>query len=151
MTPRSCFRTGSSNVDLDRFQFDLEWLTRGVRAIRIAKFGERERDMAIEIKGLKVKALKARANIDALNAAYDKFNEAAPRHAADVDGLASQVAGMQDDLEFAANVLGNSTSEQKKLDDLPPPPPEPQIPVEDASEATIEKKELFGALFPKKR
>jgi hypothetical protein len=77
--------------------------------------------MPLEIKGLKGKALKARANIDALNAAYDKFNEAAPAHAADVEGLTSQVSGMQDDLQFAVNVLGNSTSESEKLDDPPKP------------------------------
>ena len=70
--------------------------------------------MAREIKGLKGKALKARANIDALNAAYDKFNEAAPAHAADVDGLTSQVAGMHEDLQFAVNVLGNSTVDSEK-------------------------------------
>jgi hypothetical protein len=43
--------------------------------------------MPIEIKGLKAKALKARANLDLLGSAYDRFNEAAPAHAADVQGL----------------------------------------------------------------
>lgn len=77
--------------------------------------------MPLEIKGLKGKALKARANIDALNAAYDKFNEDASAHAADVEGLTSQVTSMQDDLQFAVTTLGNSTSESEKLDDKPKP------------------------------
>lgn len=93
---------------------ELEWLTRGVRAIRIGYQIAKERRMALEIKGLKGKALKARANIDALNVAYDKFNETAPAHVADVDGLTSQVTGMQEDLQFAVNVLGNSTVESEK-------------------------------------
>ena len=87
--------------------------------------------MPLEIKGLKGKALKARANIDALNSAYDKFNETAPAHAADVEGLTSQVSGMQDDLQFAVNVLGNSASESEKLAEEPkqePPAPQPTLP-----------------------
>lgn len=100
----------------DPLTLELEWLTRGVRAIRIGYQLAKEQRMALEIKGLKGKALKARANIEALNSAYDKFNEAAPAHAADVDGLTSQVNGMQEDLQFAVNVLGNSTVESEKSD-----------------------------------
>lgn len=136
-------------MDLDRFHLELEWLTRGVRAIRIVRFGEREPEMALEIKGLRGKALRARANIDALNAAYDKFNVAAPAHAADVEGLASQVIGMQDDLEFAANVLGNSTSEQEKLVEPPNTTSPPPIPA-DASPVELGRTELHGATFPKR-
>lgn len=89
-----------------------------LRTIAYRFYLENERHhMALEIKGLKGKALKARANLDALNAAYDKFNEAAPAHMADVESLTSQVAGMQDDLEFATNVLGNSV---ERLADEPP-------------------------------
>lgn len=77
--------------------------------------------MPLEIKGLRGKAIKARSNIDALNQAYDKFNEAAPAHVGDVESLTSQVTGMQGDLEFAANVLGNSTSESEKLAEKPKP------------------------------
>lgn len=73
--------------------------------------------MPIEIKGLKNKALKARANLDALSAAYDKFNEAAPAHAADVAGLTEQVGSMQSDLEFAANVMGNSNAKSDEESD----------------------------------
>lgn len=67
--------------------------------------------MPIELKGLRAKALKAASNLDALNAAYDAFNEAAPAHAADVSGLSEQVGQLGDDLKFAAQVLGNSVSQ----------------------------------------
>lgn len=66
--------------------------------------------MPIEIKGIRAKALKAAANLDRINAAYDKFNEAAPLHAADVEGLAPQITALNDDLQFAAQVLGNSAA-----------------------------------------
>jgi hypothetical protein len=76
---------------------------------------ERRKLMAIEIKGLKADALTARANLDKLRAAYAKFNEAAPAHAADVEGLAATIGGMQSDLEFAATVMGNSDGGSEKL------------------------------------
>jgi len=77
--------------------------------------------MALEIKGLRGDALKARSHIDALRRAYAKFNEGAAAHAADVEAIASQVGGMQSDLEFAANVLGNSanSSEDTEPDEKP--------------------------------
>jgi hypothetical protein len=66
--------------------------------------------MALELKGLKGQAIKAAANIERLNRAYGAFNEAAPAHAADVEGLTPQIAALQDDLTFAAQVLGNSVA-----------------------------------------
>lgn len=61
--------------------------------------------MALEIKGLRAKALKAASNLDRLNAAYDAFNEAAPAHAADVEGLTPQITALGDDLTFATGKL----------------------------------------------
>jgi len=66
--------------------------------------------MALELKGIRKKALEAAANIERLNAAYDKFNEAAPAHAADVEGLAPQIEALSEDLTFAAQTLGNSVN-----------------------------------------
>ena len=66
--------------------------------------------MALELKGLKGKALKAAANLDRLNAAYDKFNENAAAHATDVEGMAPQIEALQEDLTFATAVLGNSVN-----------------------------------------
>ncbi len=71
---------------------------------------ERRKLMAIEIKGLKLQAMTARGHLDRLSQAYARFNEAAPAHAADVEGMAEQVGEMASDLEFATNLLGNSAA-----------------------------------------
>jgi hypothetical protein len=100
---------------LNELRRAIEHETCRVIAIRFNLENERRNRMAIEIKGLKADALTARANLDKLRAAYAKFNEAAPAHAADVEGLTSQIGGMQSDLEFAATVMGNSAGESEKL------------------------------------
>lgn len=66
--------------------------------------------MALELKGLKAKSLKARASLDALNTAYDKFNADAVAHGADVAALTKDLEGMQEDLQFATAALGNSVN-----------------------------------------
>jgi hypothetical protein len=76
---------------------------------------ERHARMAIEIKGLKLQAMTARGHLDRLAAAYAKFNEAAPAHAADVEGMAEQVTEMQSDLEFATNLMGNASQDSERL------------------------------------
>lgn len=53
------------------------------------------------------KATEARGHMDAISRAYDKLNENARGHRSDVEGLAGQVHDMQNDLEAAANVMGN--------------------------------------------
>jgi hypothetical protein len=102
---------------MDALTVDLIGLRYKVQAARIVKRIERESGMAIEIKGLKMDALTARANLDRIKAAYARFNDMAPAHAIDVEGLAEQVSTMQSDLEFAAGLLGNS------------PPPGQELPV----------------------
>ena len=97
--------------EFDELTAAIDGLTDRVFAYRIARIIQRGTRMALEIKGLKGRALLARKNIDALNAAYDKFNTAAPAHASDVEGLATQVGTLASDLEFAANVLGNSVEQ----------------------------------------
>lgn len=82
-------------------------LTCHVTAYRFRLENERHARMAIEIKGLKLQAMTARGHLDRMTKAYAKFNEAAPAHAADVEGMAEQVTEMQSDLEFATNLLGN--------------------------------------------
>lgn len=86
----------------------LRWLTAEVIAYRITR--PRRPAMALEIKGLRAKALKAASHLDRLNAAYDAFNEAAPAHAADVEGLTPQITALGEDLAFATQVLGNSVN-----------------------------------------
>ena len=66
--------------------------------------------MALVITGLRAKALKAAGHLDRLNQAYDKFNEAAPAHAADVEGLTPQIQALGEDLQFATQTLGNSVN-----------------------------------------
>jgi hypothetical protein len=134
---------------MDALTVDLIGLRYKVQAVRIVKRIERESGMAIDVSGLKAKALKARANWDRLHAAYDKFNELkmdaltardnldrikaayakfndiAPAHAIDVEGLAEQVSTMQSDLEFAAGLLGNSPplGQELPVDKSPPQGP----------------------------
>ena len=79
--------------------------------------------MPLELKGLKGKALKAVSNVDRLNAAYDAFNEAAPLHAADVEGLTPQITELSSDLEFAVQVLGNSVNGSPDSQKQPPVSP----------------------------
>lgn len=78
-----------------------------------------EERMALELKGLKGKAVKAAANIDRLNAAYDKFNTDAATHAADVEGLAPQIEALAEDLSFSAQTLGNSVNGSADLQRQP--------------------------------
>ena len=107
---------------MDALTVDILWLTLKVQAARIVRRIGREsgKPMAIDVSGLKAKALKARANWDRINAAYDKFNELAPDHATEVEGLSSGLAEMQTDLEFATNLMGNSLA-------LPPKEPPPEV------------------------
>jgi len=80
-----------------------------------------ETAMPIELKGLRAKALKAAGHIEALNRAYDSFNDAAPAHIADVSGLTDQVGQLGDDLKFAAQVLGNSVAQSNDSETAPVP------------------------------
>jgi hypothetical protein len=89
---------------------------------------ERRSEMAIELKGLRAKALAARSHLDKINAAYDKFNAAAPAHADEVAKMATDLGEMQSDLEFATGLLGNSAEGSEKLDDHVKPGPFPSYP-----------------------
>lgn len=82
--------------------------------------------MALEIKGLKAKAVKTGAMFDRLNVAYDKLLDTGTAHAADVESLPAQIDGMQDDLQFMVQALGNSTGgsgTSGEVADKPKPPP----------------------------
>jgi len=117
-------------MDFDRFQLELEWLTRGIRAIRIARFGDREakeREMALELKGLKAKNLKARQVIDRLGKAYDKFNTDGDAHAGDVESLAGDLGSMSEDLGFMTRELGNSVANSNGSGEAKEPPAEKQV------------------------
>jgi hypothetical protein len=89
---------------------------------------ERRSEMAIELKGLRAKALAARSHLDKINAAYDKFNAAAPAHADEVAKMATDLGEMQSDLEFATGLLGNSADGSEKLEEFAKPGPFPSYP-----------------------
>lgn len=100
------------------FVCELQRRTDELIAYRIWRAG-----MAIELKGIRAKALAAAKNLDRINAAYDAFNTAAPAHAADVEGLAPQIDQLNSDLQFAAQVLGNSAGQSEQQQE--PPKTEP--------------------------
>ena len=82
--------------------------------------------MALELKGLKAKAMAARANIGKLDAAYAEFNAKAGSHVSDVEGLTEQIGEMTDDLSFITRELGNSVAGSnagatEKPKETPPP------------------------------
>ena len=91
----------TSGLFIDHLRF-------AVQSYRVWRRGAYE--MALELKGLKAKSLKARASLDALNTAYDKFNADAVAHGADVAALTKDLEGMQEDLQFATATLGNSVN-----------------------------------------
>jgi hypothetical protein len=122
----------------DDFTNYIEWLTRGVRALRILRYGERN-DMALELKGLKGKAIKAAGHLDRLNAAYDAFNTAAPIHATDVESLTPQITALQDDLAFATQVLGNSANGSPES-----PPAGPAASTEPVAPGDATKRDVFN-------
>jgi hypothetical protein len=95
---------------MDRYTAAVEYRLRFIRQYRILWCIEKEITMAIEIKGLKLQAMTARGHLDRLSKAYAKFNEAAPAHASDVEGMASQIGELASDLEFATNLMGNSSA-----------------------------------------
>lgn len=74
------------------------------------------------------KATKARGIMDQISTEYDGFIETGSEHLADVKGLRSQVGDMKDDLQAAANVMGNGSGDVSgngtlKTADLPKEPP----------------------------
>ena len=84
--------------------------------------------MPLELKGLKAKAMAARAHIGKLDAAYEAFNARAASHVSDVEGLAQQLGYMSDDLSFATAALGNSVAASNEAGEAakaPPPDPPP--------------------------
>jgi hypothetical protein len=86
-------------------------------------------DVALELKGLKAKAMAARAHIGKLDAAYEAFNAKAGSHVSDVEGLTAQIGYMSDDLSFHTASLGNSVAASNgDTEAVEPPKPPPAIP-----------------------
>jgi hypothetical protein len=83
--------------------------------------------MALELKGLKGKAMSFRANIEAIGREYDAGNEVAIEHLSDVKGLRSDVTAMRDDLKAAVDITKNSVAGSNS-GEQPKPPPVPGSP-----------------------
>ena len=85
-------------------------VVRSDRAIIIERRLVRSWEMGLKLSRLSDKAMKARSNIEALDRAYDDFNNKAGNHAAEVSELTAQIGEMQSDLNFAVGTLGNSVA-----------------------------------------
>lgn len=72
---------------------------------------QQERRMPLEIKGLKANMLKVAQRIERINQKAIAFDELGGSLESGLDDITAQVKAHGSDLEFSANVLGNSTSE----------------------------------------
>jgi hypothetical protein len=116
---------------------ELEWLTRGVRAVRIARetYTRREAQMArlIEIKGLGNIVAEAKKGIGELRGAAGDLNVETAGLKAEINDLTDQVKQHRKDLRFEAETLGNGGGD---LDEKKPEPPvkAPEKPAEGSPE-----------------
>lgn len=67
--------------------------------------------MALEIKGLKARMLEVTATIERVNRRAAMFAEVGAGLERGLSDITAQVLEAESDLNFAASVLGNSTSE----------------------------------------
>jgi hypothetical protein len=92
-----------------------------------------EDTVALEIKGLKTSMLKVAQRIESLNAKAARFDEVGSKLEADMDSIIEQAEEHAEDLSFAAQVLGNSTSggssDENKTDTKTEPSPEQRLTV----------------------
>jgi hypothetical protein len=115
----------------DPLTTEIEWLTRGVRAIRISH-EIRKRDMArlIEIKGLGNIVADAKRGIGDLRSAAGELNTETAGLKAEIDDLTDQVKQHRADLRFEAETMGNSPPPETGSSEKPPVSPPPLQPVE---------------------
>lgn len=110
----------------DALTSDIEWLTRGVRAIRIGyqlrKAKELEMARLIEIKGLGNIVAEAKKGIGELRGAAAGLNTETTGLKAEIDDLTAQVKQHRADLRFEAETLGNSPPADEESVKPPPPP-----------------------------
>ena len=108
----------------DPWIIELEWLTRGVRAVRIAR-QIRNDEMArlIEIKGLGNIVAEAKKGIGELRASAGELNTQTSGLKAEIDDLTAQVKQHRADLRFEAETLGNSSPEPVEEEPKTPLPP----------------------------
>lgn len=76
-----------------------------------------EDKLALEMKGLKANMLKVAKRIESLNAKAVRFDEIGGKLEGDMDAIIAQAENHAEDLSFATQVLGNSTSGEKPSSD----------------------------------
>lgn len=74
----------------------------------LAEAIEENKRVPLELKGLKANMLKLQARVDRLNALAMAGDEKGARLEGHLTDIGSQLGAHVDDIEFAANVLGNS-------------------------------------------
>jgi hypothetical protein len=95
--------------------------------------------MALELKGLKANMLKLQARVDKLNSLAMAGDETGARLEGHLSDIGKQLGAHVDDIEFAANVLGNSNGRSSASGEAlepPKPPPAVQEPAEPKNEST---------------
>jgi hypothetical protein len=92
----------------DLLTMEIEWLTRGVRAIRIShQLRKQEMARLIEIKGLGNIVAEAKKGIGELRTSAGALNTETTGLKAEIDDLTAQVKQHRADLRFEAETLGN--------------------------------------------
>jgi hypothetical protein len=126
---------------------EIEWLTRGVRAIRILhQLRKQEMARLIEIKGLGNVVAEAKKGIGELRNAAGALNTETAGLKAEIDDLTDQVKQHRADLRFEAETLGNSPPAEESAKPVLPPDvpqswqtalqqPEPQTTPQDPARA----------------
>lgn len=79
--------------------------------------------MPLEIKGLKASMLKVAQRIERINAKAQAFDAIGADLEQGLDDITAQVKSHGEDMEFAATVLGNSTSESQGAPEVARPGP----------------------------
>jgi hypothetical protein len=102
-------------------------ITRAIEALTIRlwvyRHVRRETSMPLEIKGLKSNMLKVGQRIERLNTKALAFDEIGGQLEQGLDDITAQAKAHQEDLTFAATVLGNSSTASGEIVEKPKLPP----------------------------
>lgn len=102
----------------------IDGLSERIHAYRFVCEVERGRvTMPLEIKGLKANMQKVAQRIARLNAKAQAFDEIGAEVEQGLDDITAQVKSHGEDMNFAATVLGNSTSDSQGVPEVARPNP----------------------------
>lgn len=94
----------------------IRWLTANTIAFRTHL---EELRMPLELKGLKANLLKLQARVDRLNSLASAGDEKGAVLESHLSDIGKQLGAHIDDIEFAANVLGNSSGASQAVAEKP--------------------------------